>query len=561
MLHFYLSKAWGIVKKAFIVITVYIVVAGLFITFTKPGQPKKNTIQLEDYYQQNTYLLLNDPKINSTKESKIAVAFLKATLCGTIGQACTDNSNDDKKNFDKSLFGLVTRGIMLPYANPPASGAYWLYSGLQNAGFIPKTYATAGIGFSSISLFMPIWKAFRDVAYIIMVIILIAIGFMIMFRMKMNPQTVVNIENSLPKIVITMLMITFSFAIAGFMIDFMYVLIILVIEIMSKAGNLNAVEQTNNIINSSALWSNLLSQFGLYWNGLNSLWQILPNIVRIFLGTTVALASTFISINIVGHFIPIISSLFADAQVQGQAGIVVLGVAINFNLAKIIAFLIAVGLSLLISPLVLMLLFILIVIIGLLTLMFRIFFMLLYSYVQVLIYIMFAPVFLITEALPGQKGFAPWFRNILGNLLVFPVVIALLLTVQVINQYSVNSLTTPITQPISQLVNNGIFLPPLLAGNVASAIRPQYFIAIINAIFLMIIPDLAKSFKQMIIGKGAQLPTNIGALWGAAGAGLSGGVGILGQISSAKLGLQATGLMGEKSTFGSTIKNFMSKKP
>ena len=39
----------------------------------------------------------------------------------------------------------------------------------------------------------------------------------------MSPQTIVTIQSALPKIVVTLILVTFSYAIAGFMVDLVYV--------------------------------------------------------------------------------------------------------------------------------------------------------------------------------------------------------------------------------------------------------------------------------------------------------------------------------------------------
>lgn len=44
-----------------------------------------------------------------------------------------------------------------------------------------------------------------------------------MFRVKISPQTVITIQNLLPKIIFALILITFSYAIAGFLMDLMYV--------------------------------------------------------------------------------------------------------------------------------------------------------------------------------------------------------------------------------------------------------------------------------------------------------------------------------------------------
>ena len=65
----------------------------------------------------------------------------------------------------------------------------------------------------------PLWSQFRNIAYLFFVIIMMVIGFMIMFRSKIGGQTMVTLGNTIPDIIISLIMITFSFAIAGIIID------------------------------------------------------------------------------------------------------------------------------------------------------------------------------------------------------------------------------------------------------------------------------------------------------------------------------------------------------
>jgi len=64
-----------------------------------------------------------------------------------------------------------------------------------------------------------IWSATRNIAYLFYVVIMIIIGFMIMFRNKIGGQVVVTIGNSIPKLVLSLVLVTFSFAIIGILID------------------------------------------------------------------------------------------------------------------------------------------------------------------------------------------------------------------------------------------------------------------------------------------------------------------------------------------------------
>ena len=159
----------------------------------------------------------------------------------------------------------------MTYTNPPASGTYWVTDTLANAGFAPNAFAAEGVGFASIKPLMNLWKIFRDIAYLLIVLVLVSIGFMIMFRVKMNPQTVVSVENSLPKIVIALLLITFSFPIAGFLIDAMYLVIILMVSVLSNNNTYYSAAQYQNIF--------LQSNFGTIWANAIPLPKSLVNLV------------------------------------------------------------------------------------------------------------------------------------------------------------------------------------------------------------------------------------------------------------------------------------------
>lgn len=64
-----------------------------------------------------------------------------------------------------------------------------------------------------------LWSATRNIAYIGFVIIMIVIGFMIMFRNKIGGQVLVTVGNSIPRVVVALVLVTFSFAIMGLIID------------------------------------------------------------------------------------------------------------------------------------------------------------------------------------------------------------------------------------------------------------------------------------------------------------------------------------------------------
>jgi hypothetical protein len=64
-----------------------------------------------------------------------------------------------------------------------------------------------------------IWGFFRNIAYVFFIIIMIITGFMIMFRKELPGQVVVGISNTLPQIILGIILVTFSFAIVGIVMD------------------------------------------------------------------------------------------------------------------------------------------------------------------------------------------------------------------------------------------------------------------------------------------------------------------------------------------------------
>lgn len=103
-----------------------------------------------------------------------------------------------------------------------------------NLHLIPEAQAqTTGFGFQALTPILPLWKFSRNTTYALFVIVIIAMAFMIMFKVKLNPQTSITIQSAIPKIVIALILVTFSYAIAGLLIDLMYVIFGLVSLVVS----------------------------------------------------------------------------------------------------------------------------------------------------------------------------------------------------------------------------------------------------------------------------------------------------------------------------------------
>lgn len=530
MFSFYLTglkKLVEVGKKILLVVIVFTSVIAIFINFIDKDKPQSQ-VDLIKKNREEIYKVINDPKLNSTKEGKLTIITYRMMLCGMIGEACTDNPTDGDKNFQKSVFGFISNLIVLPYAHPPASGIYWTYNSLQNAGFIPKTYAAEGLGFAALQPLLNVWKIFRDFAYMILVLVLIAIGFMIMFRMKLNPQTVISVENALPKIIISLLLITFSFPIAGFLVDLMYFLIILTISLLSQRTNLlNATELIDRYTNASFATLFSLPFAGPFWPGgrldslsvLLNLGQAIVNILPMWINQilrflTGALITFLITPwgplhTLYTHLSYFIGKIFEAIPVIGGG---VAGLA-SFILSPLFMFVIGVFLFI-VGYSVLPLIIAILVLFTLIFLLFRIFFLLFATYIRILIMIIFSPIILLFEAIPGKSTFSWWFKNLLAEFLTFPLIIGILIVGYLI-------VNTPATRSVN------LWQPPFL-----SDLQPDAFLMILGMALILIIPDFVKMVKELLGTKGMPIGIGLGTFFGGVAAGFGAGMGIMSQYTS-----------------------------
>lgn len=269
--------------------------------------------------------------------------------------------------------GYILGSVSEIYSNPPASGVTEIKSlaskAIDYSTGITPVYAQGGYGFNSLSAVQSLWKAARNVTYLLMVVILIASGFMIMFRVKINPQTVVSLQSMIPKLVVTLILVTFSFAIAGFVIDMVYVFITLFISMLQLSG----VISPSNI------------------------------------GETIKLFTTTHGEWIIGYFL------------VPWLVILLIGVIVATIPVAATSIIIPVAVTLLISGSV-MAIFALVITIFLLFQLIKIWWMLLKTYITLILLIAIGPLQIMLDLIPGQSGFGPWIRNIIANASVFVVV-------------------------------------------------------------------------------------------------------------------------------------------
>lgn len=119
---------------------------------------------------------------------------------------------------DNSLFGFSNRVQNVVLRDPVAVNlAYFWRDQVARVPFVGKTYA-ATLGSNSnaiINASLSVWKAVRNVSLGFIAVILMYTGIMIIMRKKVNPQLVVTVQYAIPKIIIGLILILFSYPIGA----------------------------------------------------------------------------------------------------------------------------------------------------------------------------------------------------------------------------------------------------------------------------------------------------------------------------------------------------------
>jgi len=251
----------------------------------------------------------------------------------------------------------ASRAVAMLYANPPASGVSYMARQIDKFNPVQPAYAQ-GVGYSTLAPVQQIWENFRNASYIGFVIIFVIVGFMIMMRAHISPQAVASVQDSLPRIVIALILVTFSYAIAGFVIDLMFVFINFASTLipLDPAGA-NKIFEGSVVDVMSKIWDNMVKTGGgafarLVEDAVGGLPDGIKSIFG-FLGGTIA------------GLVIAVAALFVT---------------------------------------------------------FRIFFMLLTAYVSIIVLTIFAPFFFLVQALPGQNGGREWFKQLAGNVSIFATI-------------------------------------------------------------------------------------------------------------------------------------------
>lgn len=339
--------------------------------------------------------------LNMANTAYTALAIMAPNV--TAGADEIKNDSDIPKDMKAGLIGMADNAITYAYVNYPVTNVpqhlaqEWIpgYEESQT-GLYAQSDTPAKSGYDTLmaSGIAPLWNKIRNLAYVFFVVVMIAVGFMIMFRSKIGGQTLVSLGNFLPGVITSLILITFSFAIAGLLIDIGGIVVSLIAGLYG--GNLSGI------------------------NSIGSLFMSLftGEIKSVALGTGI----TGGIVGILGILAAVASA--AIAPILGGVGIIGL-----LLMLVVVGIIFIGGIKVLIT-------------------LYKAFF-------GILLNVVVGPIQIMMGAFPG-KGYSTsnWFKSLLKNVLTFPMVFAIVNLPTFIAAQTGISLSLP--EKLSYANNNGM---------------------------------------------------------------------------------------------------------
>lgn len=373
-------------KKLSNIFALVVVILGFFAVFNSYAQ-EGLSVDFEGEKQVKNKLLGVTPEednlvTNNTSQFQGALTTATATLVPNIfeGYGDVDAMDNVSPMIKGGVISSIDRSMNTLYMSTPTINVFahlaeeWIPAYDRTSSGI---YAAQQSGYEELmdSGIADIWASMRNISYVFFILVMLAAGFMIMFRHKLGGQTLVTLGNALPNVIISLILVTFSFAIAGIIIDLGGVLMVIVQDVLGLS----------DYISTHSLWS-LMSVF---FHGTGKILGVVG------VGGA-ALATTIIGIlGILG---------IIGASATNPVGWFILGGVGIITLAVI---LLIVGVVLVGSVMVLI--------------------TLVKAYVGILLNVILAPLQLAVAAIPGnQEMIKTWFNNLMRNVMVFPVVFFLI---------------------------------------------------------------------------------------------------------------------------------------
>ncbi len=310
------------------------------------------------------------------------------------------------------VVGIVNGYITQAFV-PPASGMQYLAQLKDN--MLGRPALAQGQGFTGLQPLLAIWKALRNIVFSLSSLVFIALAIMIMFRVKINPQTVISIQSAIPQVISTLILVAFSYAIAGLLIDLSVLIQGFAIAALFTATGTGL---TTSLLKETVLQIGPAQTFTFSHLMEGGLWRTFDLSLKLIAGSTWSVVNNI--------------STLALAPLRTQGGL--MGVAATINDLKFKA-------DMLLPQLIIVIVFGLVILFFLLKLLFG----LIKTYTNVIFNIVTAPLQIGLGAIPGLKGagFGPWITNLFAHLMVFPIVLIFLIMAAFIVEGSQTALWSP----------------------------------------------------------------------------------------------------------------------
>jgi hypothetical protein len=304
----------------------------------------------------------------------IGLAILRGSDAFTTAEVPGVDSTFDKVS-QGGLLGIADEGVLALYRNQPNVNVPEHMAKQWVPGYDQSVRSTVAAedGYELLSSIGidDLWEKTRLIAYVLFVIILMAAGFMIMFRQKIGGQVMITVFNTLPGVIVGLIVVTFSFAIVGLVLNLGMILVNVIGNLLDPSGqSLISVNGPFGLMNLKNIGGFLTS-----WGPEQGFTMTGGGLVALFTG--------------VGAL------LFAGVTIGPAIGVAAL------------AF------------------FIVVILIGVIVLWasVKVYITVLTAYIGIILDTVLAPFYLVAAALPGQSTVGTdWFKRILRHTLTFPLV-------------------------------------------------------------------------------------------------------------------------------------------
>lgn len=383
------------------------------------------------------------------------------TPLGFITNAVTDTSINEQDTTAQNIYNSLLQN--------PVSGVGYVIRGINRFTTVPVANAqTQGFGFTAVNGLQKYWQGFRNMAYAIAVFVIVIFAFMIMFRVKISPQVVISVQSAIPKVAGALILATFSYAIAGFVIDLSYVVGGLLASLMTLAG--------------------FALNFTDAWN------FIVPT------GATTALGGFYILAYMFGYTI-----LFFFAAVLTLGG-TISGLSVFGFIGSF-----------------LMIIMTVVVLLAMLWYTIKIPWVLLKTLISLFLSIVVGPVQIMVGVVVPSIGFGMWLKKIIAEALVFPITgLFMFLAWKTLFASMAASLGQTVIGPILSGLNiisdnQNLWAPPILGS---SADMAGILWLAVSFTFILMIPQAVGITKMLIMGEKFAFGTGIGEAVGPLGIGV-----------------------------------------